>query len=222
MTSACKAIDLAALSKVRIGPDPWPWGTYEGVFHPEVLRARFPTDHFSYHSQYRILEAMGKRNSDSWYQHNVRTRPLLELGKKEPFEPDTLDPIWLDVARDLLSPSFRECLSGAAQYDVRHFDMQAHFWDFAEGSFFQPHVDKPHKIVTFLMYLTKDWTEENGGCLQVLGSNDPSDVRHVVPPRANTAVILKWEPNAWHSVSRIPFGVTKNRLVLQAWFWGSP
>jgi hypothetical protein len=222
MANACKAINLAALSRIHISRDPWPWGTYEGPFHPEVLEARFPTDHFSYHSQYRILEAMGRQKSDSWYQHNVRTRPLLELGKKQPFEPDSLDPIWLDVAHDLISPAFREVLSDAVQYDVRKLDMQAHFWEFAEGSFFQPHVDKPHKIVTFLMYLTKNWTEEHGGCLNILGSADPCDVRRVIAPRANTAVVLKREAQAWHSVSRIPIGVARNRLLLQAWFWHSP
>ena len=147
------------------------------------------------------------------------TRPLLELGKTDPFEPETLAPEWLDVAADLNSPEFRDCLSDVVRHDVRKLDMQAHFWDFLPGSFFQPHVDKPHKIVTVLMYLTKDWTEANGGCLQILGSGDPEDVHCVVPPKVNMGVILKREPRAWHAVTRIPPDSTRNRRLLQAWFW---
>jgi hypothetical protein len=215
------AVDIAALGRIQVRDDPWPWATYCGVFGPDVVEAPFPGDHFSYHSQRRILDAIGKGGSDAWYQHNVRTRPLLELGSSEPYEPEGLDPAWHAVAQDLVSRDFRECVSDVALHDVRRLEMQAHFWEFCEGSFFQPHVDKPHKIVTILMYLTRDWQEAEGGRLQILGSSDPADVRHSVAPAANNGVVLKRTPDSWHSVSPIPFGTGRPRLLLQAWFWES-
>ncbi|MCY4559408.1 MAG: 2OG-Fe(II) oxygenase [Chloroflexi bacterium] len=220
-TAVKSALDLHSLSKVTMNREPSQWGSYYGVFNPRVLEAKFPEDHFSYHSQRRILEAICKRGTDAWYQHNVRTRPLLELGSKDPFEPDTLDPLWLCVADDLSSRDYRECLSETVRHNVRDLKMQAHFWEFGEGSFFQPHVDKTHKIVTHLMYLTKGWTEGKGGCLQLLGSKNSADIRRTFPPTANFGVLLKREPHAWHSVSKIPIGIDSPRLVLQAWFWGS-
>jgi hypothetical protein len=215
------AVDLSALGRARVQDDPWPWATYSGVFAPDVVEAPFPHDHFSYHSQRRILDAIGKEGSDAWHQHNVRTRPLLELGRSEPYEHETLDPAWLAVARDLASPEFRDCLSDVVLHDVRNLEMQAHFWEFSEGSFFQPHIDKPHKIVTILMYLTRGWQEADGGRLQILGSSDPDDVRHSVPPAANIGVVLRRTSEAWHSVSPIPFGTPRPRRLLQAWFWES-
>jgi hypothetical protein len=213
------ALDLQALSCATVRSDPWYHATYTGVFRPEVLDAPFPDEHFSFHAQRRLLEAMGKKGSDAWYQHNVRTRPLLELGASEPFEPDSLNPVWLKVAKDLTSPEFRDCISDVAQHDVRKLEMQAHFWEFREGSFFQAHVDKPHKVVTFLMYLTKNWAIENGGCLQILSSREPHCAAYTVPPIANNGVILKREPAAWHAVTKIPADSKRHRVLLQAWFW---
>ncbi len=214
-----RALKLRTLSSAQMSDDPCPWASYEGVFQPHVLSADFPSHHFACHSQRRLLEALGRRHSDAWYQHNVETRALLELGSEEPFEPDSLDDVWLDVAADLLSPEYRDCLSDVAGFDVRRLEMQAHFWRFGEGAFFQPHVDKPHKMVTHLMYLNEQWTPQMGGCLQLLGSGDRDDVRVEVAPIKNTGLVLRRTDSAWHAVSAISRGCEQMRRVLQVWFW---
>lgn len=218
-TVTLQALNLGALASAELTEKPCPWALYQDVFQPHVLTAKFPTDHFDCHSQRRLLEALGKRGSEAWYQHNVETRPLLELGAQEPFAPEGLDEPWLDVAADLLSPEYRECISDVVQFDVRGLQMQAHFWRFGEGSFFQPHVDKPHKMVTHLMYLNEQWTPEMGGCLQLLSSGDPGDVQVEVPPIKNTGVVLRRTDWAWHAVSKVPRGCEEMRRVLQVWFW---
>ncbi|MEJ2631471.1 MAG: hypothetical protein P8015_09670 [Acidihalobacter sp.] len=111
-----RALDLSSLGSTRMNDDPWPWAFYEGVFQPHVLNANFPNDHFACHSQHRLLEALGRRQSDSWFQHNVETGALLELGSDEPFEPDGLEDIWLEVAADLLSPDYRDRLMDTLNY----------------------------------------------------------------------------------------------------------
>lgn len=218
-TVTLQALNLGALASAQLSEEPCPWASYEGVFQPHVLTAKFPTDHFDFHSQRRLLEALGKKGSEAWYQHNVETRPLLELGAEEPFEPGGLDAPWLEVASDLLSPEYRECISDVARFDVRRLQMQAHFWRFGGGSFFQPHVDKPHKMVTHLMYLNEQWTPEMGGCLQLLASGDPADVRVEVPPIRNTGVVLRRTDWAWHAVTKVPQDFGGARRVLQVWFW---
>src|ERR1041384_4883977 len=104
-------IDLAALSSAKLQTAPFPWATYEGTFKQIPPNEAFPTDGFSCHAQQRILETIGKKGSDAWYQHNVETRPLLELGAHRPHSPDDLDDVWLTTAEDLLSPHYRECIS---------------------------------------------------------------------------------------------------------------
>ncbi|MGW1059899.1 2OG-Fe(II) oxygenase [Micromonospora rubida] len=214
-------VNMDTLGSADMRTDPFPWAYYERAFaDPAKLIEAFPTSGFEWHSQRRILEAIGKKGSDAWYQHNVSTRALLELGETKPHEPDALDDVWLQVAEDLTSAEYRERLSDLTGIDVRGLKMQAHFWRFDEGAFFTPHVDKAHKIVTHLMYLTDNWTSEMGGCFRVLSSNDPEDVHTEIPPVPNNSLVLRRTDNAWHSVSRIAMGGNRSRKLLQVWFWG--
>jgi SM-20-related protein len=214
-------IDLEALSSAKLQTKPYPWATYEDSFKHVPADDAFPDGDFSSHSQQKILEAIGKKGSDAWFQHNVETRPLLELGESQPYRAEELDDVWLATAEDLLTPQYRECISEVAGHDVRGLKMQAHFWRYKPGSFFQPHVDKPHKIVTHLMYLTAGWAAEMGGCFRILSSGSPDDVFEEVPPDVGRSILLKRTDNAWHSVSAIPRSCAQPRLVLQVWFWGT-
>lgn len=214
-------IDLAALCSAKLQTTPFPWASYEGAFKWLPSPNSFPTNGFARHSQQRILEAIGKKESDAWFQHNVETRPLLELGESRPHEQIGLNDVWLSVAEDLVSPEYRECISDVTGRDVRNLKMQAHFWRYKAGSFFQPHVDKPHKIVTHLIYLTAGWTSEMGGCFRVLSSGAPEDVFTEIPPTAGRSILLRRADNAWHSVSPIPRATAHDRLTLQVWFWGT-
>ncbi len=212
---------LDVLADVEMRTDPFPWAAYENAFtEPDALIERFPDEGYEPHAQQRILEALGRRGTDAWYDNNVRTRPLLELGETSPHRPDQLDDIWLAVAEDICSAEYRECLSDVTGHDVRGLRSQTHFWQFGEGAKFKPHVDKPHKIVTHLLYLTHDWSADMGGCFQVLGSSDPADVRTEVPPVPNNSIVLRRTDDAWHAVSSIPRGTGRSRKLLQTWFWG--
>lgn len=214
-------INMENLGAAEMRTDPFPWAYYEGAFRdPSALIDGFPDTGFEYHAERRILEAIGKKGSDGWYHNNVMTRALLELGETKPHEPEGLSDEWLAVAEDLLSAEYRERLSDVTGHDVRRLRMQAHFWRFNEGAEFQPHVDKPHKIVTHLLYLTDDWSKDMGGCFQVLGSNDPADVHTEIPPVPNNSIVLRRTDNAWHAVSGIPRGIDRSRKLLQIWFWG--
>jgi len=212
-------INFDTLGAARLNADPYPWARYSGAFSdPKRLADTFPDDNYEQHAQRRLLETLGRGGSAEWYQHNVVTRALLELGETRPFKPEGLDDAWHAVAEDLVSPEYRERLTDVTGYDVRSIPMQAHFWIYREGSFFKPHVDKPHKVVTHLMYLTDGWQPEMGGSFQVLGSGDQEDVREEISPSLNNAIVLRRTDNAWHSVSEVPRGQPP-RILLQSWFW---
>ncbi|CDG97942.1 putative Oxidoreductase, 2OG-Fe(II) oxygenase family [Xenorhabdus bovienii str. puntauvense] len=217
-----EVLNLNALKRMKLNHDPSPWAMCDNTFQKTISADMFPVSHWTYHSQRQLAEALGKTGSDEWYQHNVKTRPLLELGETEPYAPDELADIWLVVAGDLLSDDYRECISDVSEYDVSKLQFQAHFWEFGPGSFFQPHVDKPHKIVTHLMYLTDDWVPEMGGCLQLLRSADPKDVVVEIAPKKNTSAIIRRTDSAWHAVTSIPKEIQSVRKVLQVWFWDKP
>jgi aryl-alcohol dehydrogenase-like predicted oxidoreductase len=219
--SVSNAINFEELASAKLNEEPFPWAFYGNALkNSNGLIDTFPTTGFAWHSQRQLLENLGKKGSEAWYQHSVATRALLELGETRPHEPSELDDQWLAFADDLLSAEYRDALSELTGCDVRQLRMQAHFWRFEEGSFFQPHVDKAHKVVTHLMYLTKDWTADMGGCFRVLSSDDPEDVHTEIPPLPNNSIVLRRTDNAWHSVSAVPRGSGRTRRLLQVWFWG--
>lgn len=212
-------IDLAALSSAELQQDPFPWATYTGTFNRTPPADAFPKQGFTPHAQRRILDVIGKKGSDAWYQHNIETRPLIELGEARVADGADLDAFWLKAADDILAPAYRECISDVTGYDVRHLRMQAHFWRYMQGAYFQPHVDKPHKMVTHLMYLTENWSPGMGGCFRILSSERAEDIHTEIPPDCGRSVLLKRTDNAWHSVELIPRGSEQERHVLQVWFW---
>jgi SM-20-related protein len=214
-------LNIEAIREASMQTEPYPFAAYDGTFKDvDRLLAAFPDDGFEYHAQRRLLENLGRKGSDDWYRHNVRTRPLLNLGDSAPHEPDALDEVWLEVADDLSSPEYREALTELTGFDVRELPMQTHFWSFEGGASFKPHVDKAHKMVTHLMYLTENWDPSVGGSFLVLGSDDETDVVHSLPPYANSSLVLRRTDNAWHSVDSIPRGGRPRRLI-QTWFWAS-
>ncbi len=214
-------INFDAIRSASMQEDPFRYAPYSEAFHaPGELTKAFPEAGFEWHVQRRMLEALGKKGSSSWNQHAVATRALLLLGRREPHDPHELDPVWIELAADLASVEYREALTELTGHDVRSLRMQAHFWRFEPGSHFRPHVDKPHKIVTHLLYLTEEWTPDMGGCFRVLGSEDPDDVLDEVPPLPNNALVLHRTDNAWHSVSPIPEDSGRSRKLVQVWFWG--
>ncbi len=214
-------LNIQAIRKASMLTDPYPHAPYDDTFcDVETLLKAFPEDGFEYHAQRKLLETLGRKESPEWYQHNVRTRPLLNLGETAVHEPDALDDCWIALAEDIASPEYREALSQLTGIDLRPHPSQTHFWSFEGGASFKPHVDKPHKMVTHLMYLTEDWQPSVGGCFQVLGSPAEHDVVVEYPPYANHSLVLRRTDDAWHSVSGIPRGSRPRRLV-QTWFWVS-
>jgi hypothetical protein len=98
-----EVIDLSVLSSVQLQRAPFPWAVYEGTFKQEPASVTVLTKGFKCHSQRRILEAIGKKGCDAWFQHNVETSPLLGMGERQPHEPTELDDVWLSVAENLLA-----------------------------------------------------------------------------------------------------------------------
>jgi len=73
------------------------------------------------------------------------------------------------------------------------FDYEAHFAHYAEGSYYQRHIDafrgQSNRLVTTVFYLNPDWTDDNGGELLIYSPNN-DDVIHRVLPRFGTMVIF--------------------------------
>ena len=78
-----------------------------------------------------------------------------------------------------------------------------------KGAYLRPHLDNSHdknraryRVLNLLYYVTPDWREEYGGCLQ-LWDDGPEGNPRTFPSRFNSLVIMLTNKGSWHSVNEV-------------------
>nr|XP_032827084.1 prolyl 3-hydroxylase OGFOD1 [Petromyzon marinus] len=76
--------------------------------------------------------------------------------------------------------------------------------------------------VAYILYLVPDWSEEDGGALQLFGVDEninPLSVVKSLVPAWNTLVFFEVSPMSYHQVSEV-LSQSKRRLSVGGWFHG--
>ncbi len=201
--------------------NPYAYFAYSDAFASNEIAAEllasFPDTGYEWQIEYKIDQALGVDEVKA-ARHKKRMRVAVDVENPELIDPDSLSSPWRDVMAEVLAPTYRQTMSNLTGIDVRQMPMLAHFWRFAPGSYFRPHIDLPHKVVTQLFYFGEGWQPNWGGYLRLLSEGDMSAVVVEYPPTLNTSVIRVRSENAWHAVSDIAIDCPKERLVFQVWF----
>lgn len=78
-----------------------------------------------------------------------------------------------------------------------------------KGAFLRPHLDNSHdknraryRVLNLLYYVTPEWREEYGGCLQ-LWDRGPEGKPRTVPSNFNSLAIMLTNKGSWHSVNEV-------------------
>lgn len=212
-------LDLDSLASTTLQNEPWPFASLNSTIcsaRSRELENEFPTAGYHWFIQYLLAEAKGDK--DSMAQHRIMTRTLVDLGAdRVSLELGEFSSVWHELAEELFSTRYREVLSDLTSINVSKAPFRADFWRYHPSSFFTAHIDKPHKVVTHLIYLSGDWDARNGGQLQILDGNSGKVCAEVSPATGNGA-ILTYKANALHSVSRIEPQSHSERRAIQVWF----
>lgn len=76
--------------------------------------------------------------------------------------------------------------------------------------------------IAFVLYLSKDWTAEDGGALDLFDTDEHGQPRNVVKslvPQYNSLVFFEVEDNSYHQVAEVVSPV-KSRWTINGWFHG--
>lgn len=78
-----------------------------------------------------------------------------------------------------------------------------------KGGYLRPHIDNSHdgkqgryRVLNLLYYITPDWSEPDGGSLQ-LWDDGPLTKPRTIPSRFNRLVLMATNRTSWHSVNEI-------------------
>lgn len=215
------ALNLRTMADAAPHRDPYRHFVYGNAFGSDAfaqeLLATFPDEGYEWQIEYKIDQAIGVDERRA-ARHKKRMRVVVDVEHPEVIDPHTLSEPWRKVLAEILAPDYRNAMKTLTGVDVHGLSMLVHFWRFAPGSFFRPHVDKPHKLVTHLFFFGEGWQPEWGGQLRMLRGPDLDAVVAEYPPTLNTAVIHVRSDDAWHGVSQLAFDCPKERLVFQVWF----
>lgn len=86
------------------------------------------------------------------------------------------------------------------------------------NSFLSTHTDTGRGKIAFVLNLTKNWDENNGGCFELLDKNWGT-VRKKIIPRFNSLTIFNVENEGVpHRVTKVRSDVKKCRLAISGWF----
>jgi SM-20-related protein len=207
------AIDFEALRQVQLADPPHRWGYLPQALEPKAateLRARFPRSGF-----WRLRQHDGEKFMD------FRIRCVVPLGADWVAEPEGLAPPWIELAEELMSKAYRDACAEVFGECLDDHLLELSAWRWGTEAELGPHVDLPRKLASQVFYFNENWDPAWGGCLHILGSGDPADVRAELPPALGSASLVVRSDSSWHSVPRVNGGAAEERLSLIA-TWQHP
>jgi SM-20-related protein len=201
-------VDLDALRGAPLGASPHRWGYLPHALEPGAaaeLRDTFPVSGF-WHLQAH----------DGEKPMQFRLRCVVPLGALEAVERSTLSPVWRALVDELLSSACRDAFAEALGQSLDEHLLELSAWRWGPEAHLGPHVDIPRKLASVVFYFNEGWDPAWGGCLHILGSDDPADVKAELPPALGSASILVRSESSWHSVPRVSDEAPEERLSLIA------
>ena len=204
-------ISLLQIARGTLQTRPYSWAIVDNLFSPidaTALAGSFPRDHFKTVAGY---------GGEKDYEYEARA--LVHLDAKTVSCPQELSSSWLSLAHDFLSAGYRDAVSSLTKCDLTTAPMEVNIFHYGPGGCLGPHVDLPDKLVTHVLYFNESWDREDGGCLKILQSVEPSDIAVELAPLIGSSCVLVRSQNSWHAVERVVEGCNRSRRSLTATFY---
>jgi len=192
-----------SFSESLLRTNPFKWAHLRDVLPSAValeLAREFPSDSLSLsesaHSHYMLWD-----------------RTVIDAGSLI-CEGPPLPRVWDELLREILSDTYRDAVESLTGTSVRGCALKVRLCRYAAGCWMLPHTDKQDRVVTQVLYLTPGWDGGWGGRLQILNSDEASDVACEVAPEFNTSVVFVRADNSFHAVAPVGDGIDRDRLSL--------
>lgn len=113
---------------------------------------------------------------------------------------------WRSMAEKFGEGAYCAAMSELTRLDLRGSRVALNLWEYRSDDWLSPHIDKPDKLVTQLIYLTRGWRPGDGGRLLIMESDDPASTVDLGEPRAGSTSVLVRSRSSWHAVERVASG----------------
>jgi hypothetical protein len=206
-----RVLDFDRIARHPMSTEPYAWSFVNDLYRRQDARAlvgSYPHDKFKTVKGY---------DGEKGYEYEARA--LIHLHAREMASPEGLSDVWRRLGGDLLSADYRAAMSRLTGIDLSAAPMEAYVCHFGPGAWLGPHLDLKDKILTHVLYFNQEWDKRDGGCLEILGSRDMSDVVAEIPPLVGNSSVLVRSDNSWHCVSRVVEGCVRSRRSMNVIFY---
>ena len=204
-------IDFQRIATYSLETEPYRWAAIDGLFSPADaanLAATFPRDHFK-----RLADYAGEKDFE------YESRALIGMNEQTISRVAELSEAWQALGRDLLSSDYRTALSALTGFDLSTAALEVNVFHYPPGGSLGAHPDLRDKIVTHVLYFNESWNDEEGGCLTILRSSDPTQVTRRISPVVGNSAVLVRSDNSWHAVTPVVKSCRLSRRSLTATFY---
>jgi len=133
-------------------------------------------------------------------------------------ETGELPRFWRSLVQATDDEAYRTAMSELTKLDLHPTRLTLSLWEYRSGDWLSPHLDKPEKLVTQVVYLTREWREGDGGRLLIMEGHEPTSVVEKAEPRVGNASVLVRSEASWHAVEQVAPGASPRRsLTLTFW-----
>jgi SM-20-related protein len=216
MRTTTRLLNTEAIANADLQDEPFRWALMEQSFtspdHAEALRRTFPSSGFGTKRR-RLGE------SSTYGGHFLHGRGLVTRETGEIFAPDELDPLWVQLADELMSDDYRDAVQELTGIDLSDTQRELICFRQPVGGFLDPHPDNPKKRVSHVFYFSDpSWAPSDGGCLRILRSRAFDDIYAEIEPTVDRSVILVRSDESWHGYPPVESDRNGERLALQLFF----
>ena len=161
-------IDLAALEAAPLHQEPFPYLIAPGFIPPAALAAI--------------------------------DRDFPKIDRPGSFPPDELEggPAYEQLIEEFCGDAVREAIARRFGLDLSGRPVLCTVRTRTRAKDGQIHRDSTFKLVTLLLYLNTDWSEDSGRLRLLRSKDDIEDYVAEVPPLGGTLLVFKCTENAWH------------------------
>ncbi|MEV4443752.1 2OG-Fe(II) oxygenase [Streptomyces sp. NPDC049577] len=189
---------------------PFSWARVSGLLDPGyagLLADEFPS--------------AALRESRSPQGHYLlRDGTVIEAGERTPAAA-ALPGSWQRLLDWLLGPAYRSFVSEATGAALDGCRLKVRLCEYGPGTFMTAHTDRPDRVATQILYLTRSWDAGWGGGLDIMTSpddDDPAAVAASVRPRFNTSVLFARSDRSYHAVRPVSEAAGAPRRTVLAQF----
>lgn len=154
----------------------------------------------------------------------LRDRTLIEAGEQTATAA-ALHGVWRQLLDWLLTPEYRTFVSEATGADLAGCRLKVRLCEYGPGTFMTAHTDRPDRVATQILYLSRSWDRSWGGGLDIMTSPDDADPAAVaasVWPRFNTSVLFARSDHSYHAVRPVSPDAPELRRTLLVQFVADP